>query len=110
VPLTAKAVDAVLADGSAVHVSAQADPDLFWAMRGAADSFGIVTAFHLQTSIRPIVVTHFSYTWTLPAKEASDAFLAYQRYVQKDPPWELGITLELQPAQVKGLVKLVIVG
>jgi FAD/FMN-containing dehydrogenase len=35
----------VTADGSAIDVSAQSHPDLFWAIRGGGGNFGIVTKF-----------------------------------------------------------------
>jgi hypothetical protein len=40
--------DVVLADGRLVHTSANEDPDLFWALRGAGANFGIVTSFEYQ--------------------------------------------------------------
>lgn len=38
----------VLANGSAVTVSAEQNADLFWAVRGAGHNFGIVTSFDLK--------------------------------------------------------------
>jgi FAD/FMN-containing dehydrogenase len=38
----------VLADGSVVRASADENPDLFWAVRGAGANFGIVTAFEFE--------------------------------------------------------------
>jgi FAD/FMN-containing dehydrogenase len=35
----------VLANGTAVTVSSESNPDLFWAIRGAGHNFGIVTEF-----------------------------------------------------------------
>lgn len=45
-----RAVELVLADGSAVRASAEENPDLFWAVRGAGFNFGIATAFELQAA------------------------------------------------------------
>ncbi|WP_349428888.1 LLM class flavin-dependent oxidoreductase [Microbacterium sp. LWS13-1.2] len=43
-----RAVEMVLADGSVVHVDAENDPDLFWAVRGAGANMGIATAFEFE--------------------------------------------------------------
>ncbi|EQL00722.1 FAD-binding, type 2 [Ophiocordyceps sinensis CO18] len=39
----------VLADGSAVDVSAKEHPDLFWAVRGTGHNFGILTSLDIKT-------------------------------------------------------------
>ena len=39
------AAEIVLADGSVVHVDADREADLFWAIRGGGGNFGIVTSF-----------------------------------------------------------------
>ena len=54
-------MDVVLADGSVVHATDVDTPDLFFALRGAAESFGIVTTFHLQTYPAPDAVVFWSY-------------------------------------------------
>jgi FAD/FMN-containing dehydrogenase len=41
-------VDLVTADGRLVTVSEDADPDLFWAIRGGGGNFGIVTRFRYR--------------------------------------------------------------
>jgi FAD/FMN-containing dehydrogenase len=38
----------VLANGTAVTVSSESNPDLFWAIRGAGHNFGIVTEFEYK--------------------------------------------------------------
>jgi FAD/FMN-containing dehydrogenase len=40
--------DVVTADGEHRRVSADADPDLFWALRGAGANFGVVTAMEVD--------------------------------------------------------------
>jgi alkanesulfonate monooxygenase SsuD/methylene tetrahydromethanopterin reductase-like flavin-dependent oxidoreductase (luciferase family) len=40
-----RAVDVVLADGTLAHASDAANPDLFWAMRGAGANFGVAVSF-----------------------------------------------------------------
>lgn len=41
-------VDIVTADGELVHASADANSDLFWAIRGGGGNFGVVTSFEFQ--------------------------------------------------------------
>jgi FAD/FMN-containing dehydrogenase len=41
-------LDAVTADGRARHVTAEAEPDLFWALLGAGANFGVVTAMEIE--------------------------------------------------------------
>lgn len=43
----------VLANGTQVHCSRAQNPDLFWALRGAGSSFGIVTSYELNTFSAP---------------------------------------------------------
>lgn len=45
-----RAVELVLADGSQVRASETANPDLFWAARGAGANMGIATAFELEAA------------------------------------------------------------
>jgi FAD/FMN-containing dehydrogenase len=39
-----RALGVVTADGSLRHVTAETEPDLFWALRGGRDNFGVVTS------------------------------------------------------------------
>ncbi|MFC8665589.1 FAD-binding oxidoreductase [Streptomyces sp. NPDC057199] len=41
-------VDLVTADGSAVHASAEENPELFWALHGGGGNFGVATALTLR--------------------------------------------------------------
>ena len=50
------AAEVVTADGRIHQVSATAEPDLFWAIRGGGGNFGIVTRFQFQLHNVPSVV------------------------------------------------------
>jgi FAD/FMN-containing dehydrogenase len=43
-----RSVELVTADGSVVQASADVEPDLFWAVRGAGANFGVVTRFEFD--------------------------------------------------------------
>jgi FAD/FMN-containing dehydrogenase len=49
--------EVVTAGGEVVRADAGTNPDLFWALRGGAGNFGIVTAFELQA--QPVTSVHF---------------------------------------------------
>ncbi|KAK8079077.1 hypothetical protein PG994_002884 [Apiospora phragmitis] len=55
------ALDVVLADGSLVHATERENEDIYYAMRGAAESFGIVVNFYLQTQPAPEKVVRWTY-------------------------------------------------
>ncbi|KAK7739056.1 hypothetical protein SLS53_005954 [Cytospora paraplurivora] len=78
-------LDVVLADGRRLHVAATEHPDLFYAFRGAADSFGVITHFYLRTEPAPEKVTLFSYEIEDMVEDvdgATAAFLRIQQVVQ----------------------------
>lgn len=47
-----RAVDIVTADGQVRHASAEENPDLFWAVRGAGSNFGVITSF--EFALHPV--------------------------------------------------------
>ena len=55
-------LDVVLANGSFIHATSTAYPDIYYALRGAADSFGVVTTFYLKTQPAPSTVVNFSFS------------------------------------------------
>lgn len=78
-------LDVVLADGRLLHVTATDYPELFYALRGAADSFGVIIRFHLRTVQAPEEVVLFSYDIegiVESVDEATAAFMDIQRIVQ----------------------------
>jgi FAD/FMN-containing dehydrogenase len=51
-----RAADIVTADGQLRTVSADRDPDLFWAIRGGSGNFGVVTSFEYQLhAVGPVI-------------------------------------------------------
>jgi FAD/FMN-containing dehydrogenase len=77
--------EVVLASGAVVTASEEADPDLFWALRGGGGNFGVVTSFEYRT--HPLVsvlggpVLH-------PLEAAPELFAFYREFV-RDLPDEL---------------------
>ncbi|PWW76963.1 Glucooligosaccharide oxidase [Tuber magnatum] len=85
-------MEVVLANGDIVTVSKRTDPDLFWALRGAGSSFGIVTTFKFTTYPEPNSGVRFSWSWTLD-DSASDTvekkvkiFQALQDFSEESAP------------------------
>ncbi|KAI1339409.1 FAD binding domain-containing protein [Xylariaceae sp. FL0016] len=57
-------VEVVLANSSIVRASEIQNEDIFWAVKGAGSSFGIVTEFVVRTEPEPGEVVQFAYSWT----------------------------------------------
>ncbi|KHJ32732.1 putative glucooligosaccharide oxidase [Erysiphe necator] len=53
-------MDVILADGQEIFASDDTNPDIFFAMRGASDSFGIATYLYLSTETAPDSIIHFN--------------------------------------------------
>ncbi|MBW5481384.1 FAD-binding oxidoreductase [Streptomyces bambusae] len=89
-----KAIEVVTADGQLREVTADSDPDLFWALRGGRENFGAVTA--LEVSLLPVAkvyggglyfdaaeadkVLAFFKEWTATAPETVTASLGMIEY------------------------------
>lgn len=75
----------VTADGKLRTVSADSEPDLFWALRGGGGgNFGVVTSFTFRTDPAPPAVTVFSLKF--PAGSANDVLDAWQQWLPETPP------------------------
>ncbi|OCL09556.1 Glucooligosaccharide oxidase [Glonium stellatum] len=59
------AVDVVLPNGSYITADDKHYADIFWAARGAADSFGIATTFYLTTFNAPPSLVQFYYSFPI---------------------------------------------
>jgi FAD/FMN-containing dehydrogenase len=79
-------MEVVDAAGDIRNVSAQQNPDLFWALRGGGNgSFGVVTRFDFRTSAVNLVAK-FAVTWNRPAAQAARIVLAWQDWLDGLPP------------------------
>ncbi|KAJ4365375.1 hypothetical protein N0V95_000522 [Ascochyta clinopodiicola] len=91
-------MDVVLADGGFVHVTPTSYPDLYYALRGAADSIGIITTFHLQTQPAPAQVVSYSSNFSSALKSAdaaADIVFKLQTFVTTSPYVNRNLTLEV---------------
>lgn len=82
----------VLANSTVVDVSETEHPDLFWAIRGAGSSVGIVTSFRFKTFEAPETVTFFvaSVPWKNQSV-AADGLKAVQDFALNSMPAELNM-------------------
>jgi FAD/FMN-containing dehydrogenase len=79
-------METVDASGNILNVSAQNNPDLFWALRGGGTGgFGVVTKFNLSTSLVNRVAK-FAITWNKPLAQAARIVLAWQDWLDALPP------------------------
>ena len=75
-------VECVLGDGSVVRASAYENSDLFFAVRGAAWSFCIMTEITMQTSPPPSAVTEFQFNITAGRfADLADTFRKWQQLI-----------------------------
>lgn len=58
------AADVVLANGTLVKASSSQNSEIYWGVRGAAESLGVITTFYMQTRAAPESVTYFAIPWT----------------------------------------------
>lgn len=76
----------VLANGSFVHVSAEENQDLFWAIRGGGGNFGIVTSFEFKLyDLGPEVM----FAACMYRREDADKIMSFWIDFTKDLPDEM---------------------
>ncbi|GIJ86778.1 hypothetical protein Asppvi_005673 [Aspergillus pseudoviridinutans] len=94
--------EVVLANSSIVRASKTQNTDLFFAVRGAASSVGIVTEFKIRTAPAPPSIIAYTYVWTAPdVASRAQVFKAWQAWIA-DPalPRELTPTLTVTPSVI----------
>jgi FAD/FMN-containing dehydrogenase len=89
------AVDLVTADARHVRVDADAEPELFWGLRGGGGNFGIATT--LEYRLHPVgpIVLGGPVFW--PLRDAPEVLRAVREFAPTAPE-ELGITIALRLA------------
>ncbi|KIY64917.1 Glucooligosaccharide oxidase [Cylindrobasidium torrendii FP15055 ss-10] len=90
-------ITVVMANGTVATASNNQNSDLFWAMRGAAPSFGITTSMVVKTFDAPNYAAIFQYEWDLNPSDAANFLIEYQNFLLTDIPAELGSGLVLGP-------------
>lgn len=84
----------VLADGVVVTASKAENSDLFWALRGAGSSFGIVVNLKFDTFEAPAVNTVFEYKYiNFTRTQARTALEELQTYANTTQPSELNLRM-----------------
>ncbi|KAF3297164.1 hypothetical protein TWF132_008520 [Orbilia oligospora] len=88
-------VQVVTADGSLKIAKKNYNGDLFWALKGAAPSFGIITRFWFKTYAVPENIVNYSYRFQPGSvSSAVDSFMKIQEFAKKAPK-ELGLGVSL---------------
>ncbi|KAK2765985.1 hypothetical protein FQN54_007500 [Arachnomyces sp. PD_36] len=85
-------LEVVLADSTVVTASKTENEDLFWAMRGAGSSFGIVTHFKFQTFEAP--KKNVVFNWNIEPEKKKDAvkvLTVLQDFAIEDQPKEMNL-------------------
>ncbi|MEU4193725.1 FAD-binding oxidoreductase [Kribbella sp. NPDC026611] len=90
------AAELVTADGTVRRVDAATDPELFWGVRGAAGSLGVVTSYEL-TAVPQLTVHYGSllFPWT----QTEQALAGWAAHMTEAPD-ELTSTLQLAPTMM----------
>ena len=87
-----RSFEVVCADGELRTVSAQRDPDLFWALRGGKGGFGVVTAVTVELLD---LASLYGGGEFYPAGDIGTLFRAYQRFVNSGVPPALSTSLAI---------------
>ncbi|GAA5977128.1 hypothetical protein JCM10908_004865 [Rhodotorula pacifica] len=87
------AYDVVLANGTSyTNLTREQNPDLFWALNGAAPNFAIVTTYHLQSHHTPATAVTYSFYYDSPSTvNAATAFSSFADFGNLSAPANLGM-------------------
>jgi hypothetical protein len=88
-----RGIDVVTADGELRHVTVDEDADLFWALRGGRDNFGIATA--IEIDLMPVSRLYGGGLF-FDAEHAEDVLNAWERWLRTAPE-EMTSSLAMVP-------------
>lgn len=75
-------VEVVTADGTIQRASESQNPELFFALKGAAASFGVITKFVMKTHPEPGEIVQYSYSFAFgSARELASTFKTWQTVI-----------------------------
>jgi FAD/FMN-containing dehydrogenase len=89
------AAELVSADGRRLHVSVDAEPELFWGLRGGGGNFGVVTAFRFR--LHPVGPPVLAGPVLYAAEEAGEVLRRYRDWAA-DAPDEVATMVNLRLA------------
>jgi len=92
--------EVVLADSTVVTASKTSNSDLFWALRGAGSSYGIVTSLKFQTHPAPENNTVFSYGFNFNQTRIRNAHAVLQDYANTTMPSQMNMRFMVNPYSV----------
>jgi FAD/FMN-containing dehydrogenase len=90
------AAEVVTADGVVRRVDAVEEPELFWGVRGAAGSLGVVTSYELAAVHQPTVLFG---SLLFPSAQLEQVLSGWVEYML-DAPRELSSSVQLPPTMV----------
>ncbi|KAJ8481694.1 hypothetical protein ONZ45_g15225 [Pleurotus djamor] len=100
----------VIANSSILTASPSQNSDLFWAIRGAAPSFGIVTEYTMKTYNAPSSNIMFTYSYIVDPSTATNILSAFQTFGQSSAPAELGIQVSIGQSGQKNRISMSLTG
>lgn len=77
-----RALDVVLPDATRLRATADAQPDLFWALRGGGSNFGVVVALEVEVVEAPEL---FGGMVMYPGERAAEVIAAYAGWIARVP-------------------------
>jgi FAD/FMN-containing dehydrogenase len=83
----------VLANSSLVDCSETEHPEIFWALKGAGSSMGVVVEFKMKTFVVPEQVTWYTVAINWKKDRAINGLKAFQEFADNDMPPELNMRL-----------------